>query len=108
MLNHNVAVPQHCRQGGVDGSRCGSCGGAGALSSLSTVQRPDHLVMAKTAEVHPFVTVFSIVLFGGLFGFLGILLAVPVALLIWTAVQTLWVERALDAGDDSIGQVVAE
>ena len=39
-------------------------------------------VMAKTAEVHPFFTIFSLVLFGGLFGFLGILLALPLVLLV--------------------------
>lgn len=66
------------------------------------------LVMAKAAEVHPFVTVFAIVLFGGLFGFLGILLALPLVLLVWTVVQTLWVERALDAGGDRVAPVVEE
>jgi predicted PurR-regulated permease PerM len=66
------------------------------------------LVMAKTAEVHPFVTVFAIVLFGGLFGFLGILLALPLVLLVWTVVQTLWVERALGAGGDRVAPVVEE
>lgn len=66
------------------------------------------LVMSKTAEVHPFVTLFSIVLFGGLFGFLGILLALPLVLLIWTAVQVLWVERAIHAGGDDVRDVVKE
>ena len=66
------------------------------------------LVMAKAAEVHPFVTVFSIVLFGGLFGFLGILLSLPLVLLVWTVVQTLWVERAIGAGDDEVAPVVEE
>jgi predicted PurR-regulated permease PerM len=66
------------------------------------------LVMSKTADVHPFVTLFSIVLFGGLFGFLGILLAVPLVLLIWTIVQVFWVERAIHAGDDRIPPVASE
>lgn len=66
------------------------------------------LVMARTAEVHPFITVFAIVLFGGLFGFLGILLALPLVLLVWTVVQTLWVERAINAGADRIEPVVEE
>ena len=64
--------------------------------------------MQKAAAVHPFVTLFSILLFGGIFGFLGILLALPLVLLIWTVVETLWVERAIDAGDDTIPPVVEE
>lgn len=66
------------------------------------------LVMAKAAEVHPFVTVFAIVLFGGVFGFLGILLALPLVLLGWTVVEVLWVERAIGAGSDRIPPVVEE
>lgn len=66
------------------------------------------LVMAKAAEVHPFVTLFAIVLFGGLFGFLGILLALPLVLLIWTVVEVLWVERAIRADHDRIEPVVDE
>lgn len=66
------------------------------------------LVMASAAEVHPFVTIFAIVLFGSLFGFLGILLALPLVLLIWTIVETLWVERAIDTHDDPIPPVVEE
>ncbi len=66
------------------------------------------LVMAKAAEVHPFVTLFAIVLFGGLFGFLGILLALPLVLLLWTVTQVLWVERAIGTGHDRIEPVVEE
>lgn len=66
------------------------------------------MVMARVAEVHPFVTLFAILLFGSLFGFLGILLALPLVFLIWTVVQVLWVERAIHAGDDPIAPVVEE
>jgi predicted PurR-regulated permease PerM len=66
------------------------------------------LVMAKAAEVHPFITVFAIFLFGSLFGFLGILLALPLVLLIWTTVEVLWVERAIDTDQDPIDPVVEE
>lgn len=66
------------------------------------------LVMAKAAEVHPFITVFAIFLFGALFGFLGILLALPLVLLIWTTVEVLWVERAIDTDEDPIQPVVHE
>jgi predicted PurR-regulated permease PerM len=66
------------------------------------------LVMARAAEVHPFVTLFALILFGSLFGFLGILLSVPLVLLIWTLVEVLWVERAIDTDEDSIAPVVKE
>lgn len=66
------------------------------------------LVMAKVAEVHPFITLFAILLFGRLFGFLGILLSLPVVFLIWTAVQVLWVERTIDTDRDWIEPVVEE
>ena len=66
------------------------------------------MVMAKVAEVHPFVTLFSLFLFATLFGFLGILLAIPLVLLIWTVVEVLWVDRALHAGDDAIEPVARE
>jgi predicted PurR-regulated permease PerM len=66
------------------------------------------LVMSKVADVHPFVTLFAIVLFGGLFGFLGILLALPLVLLLWTVVEVLWVDRAIHAEHDAIEPVVEE
>ncbi len=64
------------------------------------------MVMAGVAKVHPFVTLFAIFLFGSLFGFLGVLLALPLVLTIWTVVQVLWVERAIDTEDDRITPVV--
>jgi predicted PurR-regulated permease PerM len=64
--------------------------------------------MSRNAEVHPFVTLFGLVLFGSLFGFLGILLAIPLVMLTWTTVQVLWVERAIDTDRDRIAPVVEE
>jgi len=64
--------------------------------------------MSRNAEVHPFVTLFGLVLFGSLFGFLGILLAIPLVLLAWTSTQVLWVERAIDTDRDRIAPVVEE
>lgn len=64
--------------------------------------------MSRSAEVHPFVTLFGLVLFGGMFGFLGILLSIPLVLLTWTLVQVLWVERAIDTDRDRIAPVVEE
>lgn len=66
------------------------------------------LVMSKVASVHPFITLFSIILFGGLFGFLGVLLALPLVLLIWTLVEVLWVERAIGTDHDRIQPLVEE
>lgn len=64
--------------------------------------------MSREADVHPFITLFALVFFGSLFGFLGILLAVPLVLLFWTVVQVLWVERAIDTDQDRIAPVVEE
>lgn len=66
------------------------------------------LVMAKVAEVHPFITLFAILLFGTVFGFLGVLLALPLVLLIWTLFQVLWVERAIHSDDERIEPVVED
>jgi predicted PurR-regulated permease PerM len=83
-----------------------------AIAALAIQQIEAYLItpwsMAHNAEVHPFVTLFALVLFGGLFGFLGILLAIPLVLLLWTVVQVLWVERALDTDRDRIAPVVEE
>lgn len=64
------------------------------------------LVMAKAAEVHPFVTVFAIFLFGAIFGFMGILLALPIVIMLWTVIEVLWVERTIDTDEDRIEPVV--
>lgn len=66
------------------------------------------VVMSRAADVHPFVTLFALVLFGYLFGFLGVLLAIPLVLFVWTVVEVLWVERALDTDEDHIAPVVKE
>jgi predicted PurR-regulated permease PerM len=66
------------------------------------------MVMSRAAEVHPFVTLFALFLFGSLFGFLGIVLAVPLAMLVWTVVEVLWVERATQTSGDPIEPVVEE
>lgn len=66
------------------------------------------IMMSQMAEVHPFVTLFSLLLFGAVFGFMGIILAVPLVLLIWTAVEVLWVDRAINAEGDHIEPLVRE
>jgi predicted PurR-regulated permease PerM len=83
-----------------------------AIAALAIQQIEANVItpfaMAHNAEVHPFVTLFALVLFGGLFGFLGVLLALPLVMLVWTTVQVLWVERALDTDRERIAPVVSE
>jgi predicted PurR-regulated permease PerM len=68
------------------------------------VVRP--LAMSSSAELHPFVTLLALLLFGSMFGLLGAVLALPLTLALATIVQVLWVEQTLDAGDDEIEPVV--
>jgi predicted PurR-regulated permease PerM len=53
----------------------------------STVITP--WAMSNQADVHPVVTLFAILLFGALFGLLGVILAVPLVLLARTVVEVL-------------------
>lgn len=71
----------------------------------SNLVRP--IVMSESVRVHPFVTLLALLLFASLFGLLGAILALPIALAIGTIVQVLWVEGTLDAGDDDIEPVVS-
>jgi putative permease len=70
----------------------------------SNIVRP--VVMSSSAQLHPFVTLLALLLFGSLFGILGAILALPLTLAIATVIQVLWVEETLDAGDDEIEPVV--
>ena len=83
-----------------------------ALAALAIQQIEANVItpwaMSRNAEIHPFVTLFALVFFGSLFGFLGIFLAVPLTILFWTVVQVLWVERAIDTDEDRIAPVVQE
>jgi predicted PurR-regulated permease PerM len=83
-----------------------------AIAALAIQQVEANLItpwaMSRNAEIHPFITLFALVLFGGLFGFLGLLLALPLTLLVWTVVQVLWVEGAIDTDRDRIAPVVEE
>lgn len=66
------------------------------------------VVMSQAAEVHPFVTLFALFFFGSLFGFLGVILALPLVLLVWTTIEVLWVERAIASDGDRIEPLVRE
>lgn len=83
-----------------------------AIAALAIQQIEANLItpwaMAHNAEVHPFVTLFALLLFGGLFGFLGIFLALPLVIFFWTVIQVLWVERTIDTDRDRIAPVVQE
>jgi predicted PurR-regulated permease PerM len=83
-----------------------------ALAALAIQQIENHILipwaMSREAEIHPFVTLFALVFFGQVFGFLGVLLAIPLVLLITTLVEVLWVERAIDTDEDEIAPVVEE
>ena len=83
-----------------------------AIAALAIQQIESNVItpwaMSSKAEVHPLITLFSLILFGSMFGFLGLLLALPLVLLFWTIVEVLWVERAIDTDDDRITPVVKE
>lgn len=64
------------------------------------------LVMSKSAELHPFVTILALLLFSSMFGLLGAILALPITLALATIVEVLWVEETLEAGDDEIEPLV--
>jgi predicted PurR-regulated permease PerM len=64
--------------------------------------------MSKVADVHPLVTLFALFLFGSIFGFFGMLLALPLVLLFWTVIQVFWVEGAIETDQDRIPDVVEE
>jgi predicted PurR-regulated permease PerM len=83
-----------------------------ALLMLAIQQLESNLitpfVMSSAAKVHPFVTLFALFLFGSIFGFLGVILALPIVILLWTVLEVLWVERAIDTDEDRIEPLVKE
>jgi predicted PurR-regulated permease PerM len=54
------------------------------------------LLQQQAVSLPPAVTVFALVIFGVLFGWLGIVLAVPLAVTVMVLVEKLWVEQALE------------
>lgn len=61
-------------------------------------------VQRRAVKLPPFIGLFSIVVFGTLFGLIGIILAVPLAVAVMTLVQRLWVEGVLDEQAEVLGQ----
>jgi predicted PurR-regulated permease PerM len=64
------------------------------------------MVMSESAELHPFVTLLALLLFGAMFGLMGAILALPLTLAIGTAVQVLWVEETIGTDADEIEPLV--
>lgn len=66
------------------------------------------VVMSGAAELHPFVTLLALLLFAAMFGFLGALLALPLALAIGTVIEVYWVEETIGTHEDDIEPLVDE
>jgi predicted PurR-regulated permease PerM len=58
------------------------------------------LVMSRAVALHPVVVVFAIVVMGTLFGFIGLLLAVPLVAALSVLVHELWIPRMDEIGVD--------
>lgn len=56
------------------------------------------LAMKYAVEIPPAVTLFSLFVFGALFGLPGLLLGGPLTVLVWMAVKTLWMDEDEIAG----------
>ncbi len=54
------------------------------------------LVMQKQVDLLPALTLLSQILFATLFGFLGLFLALPLALVIYVWIEALWIQPVLD------------
>lgn len=52
------------------------------------------LVMRKAVHIPPLITLFTIVLWGRLFGAVGLVMAIPLNLTIWTAVEHFYLKRS--------------
>lgn len=65
---------------------------------------PMPFVQRRAVKLPPFIGLFSIVVFGTLFGLIGIILAVPLAVAVMTLVQRLWVKGVLDEQAEVLGQ----
>ena len=58
------------------------------------------LVMSRAVSLHPAVVIFAIVIMGTLFGFIGILLAIPLVAALYVLVHELWTKRMDEKGSD--------
>jgi predicted PurR-regulated permease PerM len=58
------------------------------------------IVMSRAVSLHPAVVVFALLIMGTLFGFVGLLLAVPLVAALHVLLQELWIERMDEVGED--------
>lgn len=70
---------------------------AGVVAVYAVVQTLESyvilpLVMKRAVDLPPLVTLFSIVLWGRLLGGLGLVLAIPIDLVIWTVIDHFWLK----------------
>jgi len=55
------------------------------------------LIQKRAVAMPPAIALFAIIIFGVLFGFMGILLAVPLAVTVMVLVRKLWIETVIEA-----------
>ena len=58
------------------------------------------LVMSRAVSLHPAVVMFALLVMGTLFGFVGVLLAVPLVAALLVLLRELWIERMDQMGAD--------
>jgi predicted PurR-regulated permease PerM len=58
------------------------------------------LVMSRAVSLHPAVVMFALLIMGTLFGFVGVLLAVPLVTALHVLLRELWIERMDSLGMD--------
>lgn len=58
------------------------------------------IVMSQAVELHPAVVIFGLLIMGTLFGFVGLLLAVPLVAALQVLTRELWVKRMDEVGTD--------
>ena len=58
------------------------------------------VVMSRAVSLHPLVIVFALLTMGTLFGFVGVLLAIPLIAVLQVLVHELWVKRMDEKGTD--------
>ena len=58
------------------------------------------VVMSRAVSLHPAVIVFALLIMGSLFGFVGLLLAIPSVAALQVLVRELWVKRMDEKGKD--------
>ncbi len=58
------------------------------------------LVMSRVVSLHPVIIVFTLLIMGTLFGFVGVLIAIPLVAALHVLVHELWVKRMDEKGTD--------